>query len=152
LADENERRFLLQYLENRFGIPESAFDEYLLFKRQTRWSIMKKTSFHTAPQLKVSKVGTKAFQRVSSYVKPTTALIQIVGHAATRAVLEIDEGQLRSIMTDEDIIQELELDKGYVILKLRGDVILGLGFYADGRVRSQLPKKDLRMAMLADKR
>ncbi len=101
----------------------------------------------TAAPLKVSKVGLKAFQKVGAYVKPTTRLIQTFGHAATRARVALDEKQLLRLLADEGIPMDLGLDKGYVILSLGKDLILGAGFYAQGKVKSQLPRKELRKAM-----
>jgi len=100
-----------------------------------------------AAQLKVSKVGIKAFQKVGAFVKPTTRMIQTFGHTATRARVEVDEKQLQSLLADEALSMDLSLEKGYVILSLGEDFILGAGFYGQGKVRSQLPRKELRRAM-----
>ena len=96
-----------------------------------------------AAQLKVSKVGLKAFQRVGAYVKPTTRMIQAFGHTATKARVEIDEKRLQRLLAGEALPMDLDVGKGYVILGLEKDLILGLGFYGQGRVRSQLPRKEL---------
>ena len=100
-----------------------------------------------AAQLKVSKVGIKAFQKVGAFVKPTTRMIQAFGHTATRARVEVDEKQLQSLLADEALPMDLSLEKGYVILSLGKDLILGAGFYGQGKVRSQLPRKELRREM-----
>jgi len=149
LAEEDERHSLFLYLEDRFGIPERLFDDYLLFTRKKSWSIIKKSpQVIPAAQLKVSKVGLKAFQKVGAFVKPTTRMIQTFGHAATRARLEIDQRQLERFLGGEDLPMALDLEKGYVILSLGEDMILGAGFYGDGKIRSQIPRKELRKAML----
>jgi hypothetical protein len=44
----------------------------------------------------------------------------------------------------------LDLDPGYVILESEEGRIMGLGFYRNGRIHSQIPKKDLREAMLVE--
>lgn len=139
----------MSYLEDRFGIPEELFDDYLLFKRKQSWLIIRNASqVMLASQLKVLKVGLKAFQRIGVFIKPTTRLIQIFGRAATRARLEIDEKQLSTLLLGEKLSVDLDLSKGYVILSLRENRILGLGFYDNGRVHSQLPRKGLRAAMI----
>lgn len=74
-------------------------------------------------------------------------MIQLFGHAATKARLEIDQAQLRSLWAGESLSLDLNLEKGYVILCLGRDTILGLGFYSDGRVRSQMPRAELGKAM-----
>ncbi len=98
-------------------------------------------------QLKVSKVGLKAFQEVGAFVKPTTRMIQAFGYSATRATLEVDEEQLKRFLENEDLPMDLDLEKGYVILSLGKNMILGLGFYGHGKVKSQIPRKEIRKAM-----
>jgi NOL1/NOP2/fmu family ribosome biogenesis protein len=102
----------------------------------------------SAAQLKVSRVGLKAFHKVGAFIKPTTRIIQMFGHAAKKARLEIDGKQLQRLVSNQDLPVDLNLDKGYVILTLEGDIILGLGFYGHGKVKSQIPRKELRRAML----
>ena len=85
---------------------------------------------------------------MGAFVKPTTRMIQFFGHAATRARLEIDAEQLQRLVANEDLPMNLDLDKGYVILSLGRDIILGLGFYGHGKVMSQIPRKELRKTMV----
>lgn len=149
MAKEDERHTLFSYLEERFGIPERIFDDYLFFKKKNSWWLLRRVNhLGLATQLKVSKVGIKAFQRVGAFVKPTTRMIQIFGGAANRARLEINTPQLIKLLAGEALFVDLAVEKGYVILSLAEDRILGLGFFIDGRVRSQIPRKELRQAML----
>ena len=101
-----------------------------------------------ASQLKISKVGMKAFQKIGAFVKPGTRMIQNFGHTATKARLLINEGQLLKLLAGRVIPVDLDLDDGYVILDLRKGWILGLGLLINGRVQSQLPQKDLRETMV----
>lgn len=102
-----------------------------------------------ASPLKVLRAGLRAFHEIGDYIKPSTRMIQIFGHTATKARVEIDEMQLRRLWAGEALCLDLGLEKGYVILCLGKDRILGLGFYSDGMVRSQLPKGELGKAMTA---
>ena len=104
----------------------------------------------SASQLKVSKVGLRAFQKIGKFVKPTTRLIQVFGTAATKGRIEIDDEQLARLVDGEELSVDMDLDKGYVILFQENSRVLGLGFYINGRIRSQIPKKELRRAMLKD--
>lgn len=103
-----------------------------------------------ASHLKVSKVGLRAFQKVGAFIKPTTRFIQVFGHAATKARLEIGHAQLQRLLAGQGLHMDLDLGKGYVILALRQNPILGLGFFIDGKVRSQIPMKELRQCMLEE--
>jgi len=151
LAREDERRRLFSYLEKRFGIPETLFDDYLLFRRKRSWHLLRDVpQLATASRLKVSKAGLRAFQEIGEFVKPTTRFIQIFGTAATRARLEIGKEQLQRLLEGQELPVDLGLGTGYVVLTLGGHQVLGLGFFIDGKVRSQIPRKELRQPMLRD--
>ena len=149
LVGEDERHHLFSYLEGRFGIPENVFDDYLMFKRKQGWMIFKNVPhIRLASRLKISKIGMRAFHRVSSFVKPTTKMIQHFGQEATKARLRLNEEQLLKLLAGDSIPVDLDLDDGYVILDLGKGWILGLGLLINGRVRSQLPRKELREGMV----
>ncbi|MBW2616791.1 MAG: hypothetical protein JRD02_11530 [Deltaproteobacteria bacterium] len=150
MAEKSDRRRIFSYMEDRFGIPEKVFDNYLLFKRKGSWQLIDNTVLEvmSASQLKVSKVGLRAFQKIGVFVKPTTRLIQVFGQAAIKARIEIDDEQLARLVAGEELPVDMDLDTGYVILVQRKDRVLGLGFLINGKVRSQIPKKELRQAML----
>jgi NOL1/NOP2/fmu family ribosome biogenesis protein len=141
---EKDRNKLLSYLENRFGIPQTLFDDYLLFKKKKSWWLMKNTPLiEQSSGLKVWRVGLKAFQEVGIYIKPTTRMIQSFGHRALRAFMDITEGDLERLAGGYFIPANMGIDNGYIILAMKGR-ILGLGLLIDGKVRSQIPKKDTR--------
>ena len=149
MAGPDERHFLFEYLEKRFGIPERIFDDYLLCKRRKSWDLVRNaTHIVSASQLKVFKVGLKAFRKVGAYVKPTTRMIQIFGQVATRSKIQIDQEQLLHLVDGKELLVHDTIDNGYVILALSDNRIVGLGFLMDGKLRTQLPRKELRKAML----
>jgi NOL1/NOP2/fmu family ribosome biogenesis protein len=136
-------------MDERFGIPVSLFDDYLLLKGRQSWSLLRKHRAVTdAFGLKVAKAGLKAFRKVGAFMKPTTRMVQIFGKAAVRARIELDEDRLVRLMAGERIEVDLGIDNGYVILSLGENRILGLGLYINGRIRSQISKKELRQTML----
>jgi NOL1/NOP2/fmu family ribosome biogenesis protein len=98
--------------------------------------------------LKITKVGLRAFQRVGAFIKPTTRFIQIFGRQATRGTYRLSRDQLQTLIAGEEIPVDLEMDKGYVILTLGRDDALGLGFFINHAIRSQLPKGELRPEMM----
>jgi NOL1/NOP2/fmu family ribosome biogenesis protein len=151
LAGENERRRLFLYLEERFGIPKDVFDGYLLFKGKKSWSLLKHVPQGSpASMLKVARAGLRAFQKIGVYVKPTTRMIQIFGQAATRGKLEVDESQLARLLAGEELSVDLDMEKGYVILTFGANHVLGMGFFIAGRVRSLIPRKELRQAAVME--
>ena len=145
LAREDDRRHLFCYLEDRFGIPERLFDDYLLFKRGKNWWLLRNSHLiMSVSRLKVSIVGLRAFNQIGEFVKPTTRMIQVFGHCATMARLEIGEGQLWKLAAGKIFPVDMEIENGYVILSLKGQP-LGLGLFINGMIRSQIPRKELRL-------
>jgi hypothetical protein len=132
-------------MEKRFGISSSIFKDCLLFKHRNTWWLLKKPPSLPAPgRLKVEMVGLKAFQKVGSYIKPTTRLVQIFGSLATRAKWNLTERHLEGVVRDGAFdLRDIELEDGYVILCL-GDYTLGLGLLIQGKVKSLLPHRDLK--------
>jgi NOL1/NOP2/fmu family ribosome biogenesis protein len=134
---------LLFYLESRFGIDSAVFNDFLLLKRNKSWWFLRQSAFiGYASLLKVSSVGIKAFQMVGKYIKPTTRIIQIFGHHSLRAVLELSQSDINKIIEGRHIFADMKIDNGYIILSYRG-AILGLGLYIDGRISSQMPRRDI---------
>ena len=149
MAGEDDRHHIFSYIENRFGIPETLFDDYLLFSTKRSWVLLKRSlHIETASHLKVSKVGLRAFQRVGNFVKPTTRFIQTFGRFASKAKLQINMAQLETLLEGGEIPVDLKLDNGYVILSTENDRVLGLGLLIKGKIRSQLPRKEIRSTML----
>ena len=136
-------------MEGRFGIPEYIFDSYLMFRRKRIWWLVNKASqIELAAQLKICQVGLKAFQRVGQFVKPSTRMIQCFGHHATRARITVTEAELSDLLAGNRIPTDMDLAPGYVILSLRKNVVLGLGLFLKGQIRSQISRKELRETML----
>ena len=73
-------------------------------------------------------------------------MIQIYGHVATKAGIEIDEQGLQKLIHGIPLQTDLEIENGYVILKLKGRT-LGLGLLINGLVRSQISHKELRLPL-----
>ena len=145
LSGEGDRDYLFRYLEERFGIPQFLFDNYLLFKKGKNWWLFARTPLIAkTAQLKVWRVGLKAFQGVSRFIKPTTRMIQLFGYTAKKAIIHLTERDLDGLIKGESIRVNEELSNGYVILSFKKQ-ILGLGLFIDGRVISQIPQKDMQL-------
>jgi len=122
-----------------------------LFRSKKSWFLIANTAYiFSVSQLKVSQAGLRAFQRVGDFLKPTTRFIQTFGRLATRAKVHIDMPQLQALLEGKKIHVDISLDNGYVILAIGEDRVLGLGLYINHMVSSQLPRKEIRDAMLSD--
>ena len=133
---------MLAYMEDRFGIPERLFNDYLLLKQEKAWWLLKKSrNISDAATLKVSLTGLRAFSQVGRFIKPSTRFIQLFGKEAKRATVEISTEELSLLLKGQALSKALDMEKGYVILCLERDFVLGLGFWDGHELRSQLPKK-----------
>ena len=141
-ADEDERRLLLSYLEERFGIREKAFAEFEVFSRRKSWWLLRKTTDVTLPvRLKVSQVGLKAFDRVGKYLKPTTRMIQLFGHHATKGIYQLNDDGLERLLRIEPLEVETAMEDGFVILRLR-EHVLGVGLLMQGKITSRIRQSE----------
>jgi NOL1/NOP2/fmu family ribosome biogenesis protein len=119
------------------------FDEYHLLKKNKSWWLLRKSDYITrVSSLKVVMTGLKAFQEVGRYIKPTTRMIQVFGHHAARSVLYVTEDDIDKMAQGSYISSDMEVDNGYIIMSFKGAVI-GLGLFIDGRITSQIPRRDL---------
>lgn len=142
---------LFSYLYERFGIPEKLFREYLLFKQKTGWFLLHSSALlEDISRIKVSKVGLRSFRKVGQFVKPTTRFIQSFGRFATKRVCCLSRDNLFRLVAGEEIPVDQDYKKGYVILANDETYILGVGFYINGKIRSQLPGNQLRTTMITD--
>ncbi|MDZ7695990.1 MAG: hypothetical protein U5R49_03350 [Deltaproteobacteria bacterium] len=149
MSRSDERTFLLGYLTERFGIPSRVFDHHIFFRRKRAWFLMQRSrQLASVSHLKISKAGLRSFQKVGAFIKPTTRFIQIFGHHATKGRYQLNHEQLRRLISGNEIEVDLGLDKGYVILTLGLNRILGLGFFINRCIRSQLPKGELKKEMI----
>jgi len=132
-------------MEARFGIPASDFKDSMLFKHRQSWWFLKKSPSTPLPcGLKVDMVGMKAFQKVGAFIKPTTRLIQAFGAKATKSKVGLSGTELQSLLRKGAVeLAPSDIEDGYVILCL-GDYVLGLGLLIGGKLKSQIPRKDLK--------
>jgi len=136
-------------MEERFGIVRAVFDDYLLFRRKHTWRILRNSPhLDEAFRYRVEAVGVKAFHQIRAFVKPTTRLVQSFGRHATKARVALSRAELAALALGEQLPLDTGLENGYVILTLSGEP-LGLGLLIDGRLRSQIPKSELRFFLRA---
>jgi len=120
-----------------------VFDAYLLLRRRkSLWLLRQSPHLEVGCHYKVSTAGMRAFRVIDDFIKPSTRMIQIFGHLATRCKVNLDNGQLANLLENGALEIDLGVTNGYVVLCFRGRV-LGMGLLLRGELRSQLPRKDL---------
>ena len=76
-------------------------------------------------------------------------MVQCFGHLASRCVVDVSRRELEKLISGERLRKEMPFDDGYVILRLDGVAVVGVGLWVKGRLISQIPKKELREAMFS---
>lgn len=138
---ETQRRSLLAYFDERFGMPLEVFDAYHLLERRKLYVLLRRSPHleHLA-SFKVQSLGLPVLRKMGRHVKPTTAALQRFGSWATRHRLELSAAQVQSLVQQDVLPLQLDLQPGYVILQ-HEEHILGCGLYTPGLLRSQIPHR-----------
>jgi len=144
LTTEEERKEVLSYLEERFGIPVSTFDKYEVLRGVSNFWLFPQTQYlEKLNALQVQTVGLLFLRKVSHYLKPTSAFLQRFGHLATKNIVTLPEEIIEVLKEKKKVEIQLDLEPGYVILKDK-HWILGCGLYVPGKLLSYLEPKILK--------
>jgi len=143
LVDSEERRSLLDPLEERFGVAPEQFAAFRIF-RPGRKSVYI-TSADQDPETSVDTLGMR-FIHTNSRPTMTTAAAIRFGDLATINAIELDSEQLRAYLRREDLpLTHAQVNAcagtGSVIVRYRGFSI-GLGLYhaTSNTLESHYPK------------
>ncbi len=138
---QEEREEILNFLEDRFGIERTLFENYLFLKGTTNYWMFPKTEH--LPNLKKlipEVVGLLFLRKVSKYLKPTSAFLQRFGKYATKNVVTLNEAQLLALKEKMPLKIDLPISPGYVILRDES-WILGCGLYLPGKLYAFFEEK-----------
>ncbi len=141
-ASEAERREILDYFSNRFGIPEKAFEGFCFLKGERKiWAVRDHPELERIlNQLKFESAGIPLLRTKISMRKPTTTGLHFFGLHATQNVIDLDGDALQAFLKKETIDGPFPVEPGFVIVRWQ-ETVLGCGIYGKGRLRSQLPVK-----------
>ena len=146
--EKADRREVIRWWSERFGVPEEVFEPYEFFMRgkNTIWALRRTEKLPTG--LKFEALGMVIMRKGKFGWKPTTNAIQVFGRYATRNVVELTEEQMRVFVAGGDVEGPFEgLEEGYVVVKYRGKP-LGCGLYRRGVLKSQVPKVRRRLELI----
>jgi NOL1/NOP2/fmu family ribosome biogenesis protein len=138
------RTEVLEWFEERFGIPPETFEGYSLWERGAGkiWCLAEADE-PEPDAVDVEALGMTLLRTRQEHWKPTMAGVQKFGGHATRNVLELDDERAGRFLAGEEQEVEWEGDWGYLIIahEIAGGVEpLGVGLYTYGTLRSQVPK------------
>lgn len=139
---DNWKEIVKQYFHDRFGVPESMWDQYKVFNRGDELWL---ASFSIVPSdLRIVKAGLRLL-RIKGNPKPTTVALQWLSPYITKNVVNTNKETLSKLLQGGILhisnFPESTTDgeKGYVALAFEG-LIVGCGHISSGgMVKSQIP-------------
>ena len=139
LVKGDDRNHVLGFLHDRFGIPQSVFANYHLFRRgPTVWLVSKDDRLVDLASLQVKSVGLPLLRWKKTHLKPTTASLQRLGPYADKNIVRLRREQLQDLVEKKEINGEFGVSPGYVIIATE-TIIIGCGLCVPGRLISQFP-------------
>jgi NOL1/NOP2/fmu family ribosome biogenesis protein len=148
LVPEPQRSNILGYFEARFAIPLATFADYHLLAQRKIYGILPISApVATFARLKVHHTGLPVLRHIRQHLKPTTAALQRFGDQAKCNVLDLSTDQMIALFHTAELSLHLNLDPGYVVLRHAGHS-LGCGLYTPGRLRSQIPARQVQQQRL----
>jgi NOL1/NOP2/fmu family ribosome biogenesis protein len=135
------RAEVVDWWEDRFGIPPETFDGHRFWEKGTGkiWVFAGESSDPTS----VEGLGMTFLRTRQEHWKPTTVAVQRFGHLATRNVVDLSDAAARRFAAGEDQQLDWDGDWGYLIAAraVAGDrAPLGVGLFLHGELRSVVPK------------
>jgi NOL1/NOP2/fmu family ribosome biogenesis protein len=142
---------ILEYFENRFGIPKGIFSDFRLYSDQKGRVLLGPKNLASqdiavSVGMQVAKVmnggGWKSAEPSFKRVKPSTNFLQIFGKHAKKNFISINKEQAKAYIKGEDVILHTVpagIDEGYILVKYL-DYPLGCGFLKQKELRNVLPK------------
>ena len=127
---------IFEYLQERFGIPPDAFKDFQIYGGS-------KGKVYLGPKKLISKPDIVSLgilvARAESSVKPTTNLLQLFGHLASKNIVRLDKKEAVSFAKGEDLQIKDEASDGYVLVKFENNC-LGCGLLKENLLINQIPK------------
>ena len=140
-ASQTERKGILDYFSDRFGIPEEAFAGFCFLMGEKKiWAVREHRDLEgILGQLKVESAGIPLLRTKNSMWKPTTAGLHFFGLHATRNLIDLEGNVLHAFLEGQSLEGPFPLEPGFVIVRWKGKV-LACAVYGKGKLRSQIPE------------
>ncbi|GAB3674672.1 DUF7122 family protein [Halopiger thermotolerans] len=136
------REEVLEYFEDRFGIPAATFDDHTFWEKGAGkiWIY----AGEAPTPLEIEAIGMTCLRTRQEHWKPTTDFVQRFGTYADECVIELDREEARKFAAGEDQpLERWDGDWGYLIAahEVANELEpLGVGLYLHGELRSLVPK------------
>jgi len=140
VSPEGTKEKVFSYLEERFGLGRSLFDDYGLYMASKGRIYLGPRRVPDLP--KIATIGLLV-ARVTGAVKPSTNLLQALGKQVTRNIVDATREQAIVYARGTDFKPDSSavsgITDGYVLVRYEG-ASLGCGLLQKGMVKNMLPK------------
>jgi NOL1/NOP2/fmu family ribosome biogenesis protein len=145
LLEGDERGEVWDFIEGRFGVPIDVRDRYTLWERgKTYWALSGSSStMKSMASLKIISVGIPLVRKIRDQLKPTTGGLRLLSHWVTQNRIRLDETAASKLLHQGELLWTGEQSDGYVLLDTK-EGVLGCGLLHRGRLRSQIPKSEVK--------
>jgi NOL1/NOP2/fmu family ribosome biogenesis protein len=141
VAGRPTRQAVLEWWDDRFGVPPDVFDGYTFWERGSGkiWAFRGEAE----TPVPVEGLGMTFLRTRQEHWKPTLSAVQRFGAHASRNVVHLSREAAAAFLAGRD--QELDWDGDWGYLVVVHDVAgdpepLGVGLFVYGELRSQVPK------------
>jgi hypothetical protein len=148
-AEIVDRQPWLSLVEERFGIPKQAFDDYLVVRPNRRSLHLVPRDHRPPPRPAPQIIGMSFLRTRMRFPKLTTAAAMTFGPLASRNHVGVDRAQADAFLSRTPFAitaarAEACTGIGYVLVR-REEIVLGVGFFrpgddGGGQVQSFFPK------------
>jgi len=141
---ENRKR-ILEFLKERFGIEEDVFNEVEFVEtRKAIWMVPSEFKFKENQMFlhlkKLNFAGLRLLRKTGpDSFKPTTYALQLIGKYATKNTIEIERDVLKKLLDDGYVKLDSSTTTGFVIVRYKG-LSIGCALLKDGILYNQFPK------------
>lgn len=140
-SERATRQEVLEFWEERFGIPPETFDEYTFWEKGAGkvWIFRG----DVPSPISIEALGMTFLRTRQEHWKPTTDAVQRFGRQATNCVIDLSPEEARRFLAGEDQEIDWDGDWGYLIAahEIAGtQEPIGVGLYVYGELRSMVPK------------
>ena len=123
------------YLKKRFGVTNTLEDYRFVERSGDFWIIPSNMDLDE----EYITAGIRALRDTGIGLKPTTYFLQILGEKISRNKYKLDRDTFERLVLKREVIDNKNLENGYVALEFRGKII-GCGLKRNSGLVTQIPK------------
>ena len=131
-----EKKLVLNYLDERFGISKENFKGFTFYINQNQRVFLGPMDMIRHPEPVATGL---LIARIENAIKPSTNFFHMFGHLVKENIIELDKDQAKEYIEGNDLESESDLASGYVLVKYK-EYPLGCAHFKNNLLKNHLPK------------